>query len=105
MSVESLPVYPSLQSLSQEEIQIIEQKCRLTGHLGDESLLQRIEEDSVILGNNGLTKEDIYKNHRNMNIKFNKLNTFKAFTTKNHGDHHKNLMISMILRCKCLKRV
>jgi len=72
MSVENLPTYPDLFSDAiKEQIPTIEEKLRKEGHLGGEGLLKRISKDMDILKNAGLSKEDIYKNHRNMYMIFN----------------------------------
>ena len=72
MSVENLPTYPDLFSDTiKEQIPTIEEKLRKAGHLGDEGLLERISKDMEILKNAGLSKEDTYKNHRNMYMIFN----------------------------------
>ena len=89
MSVETLPEYPNLFTLPIDEIKIIEEKCIKCGHLDKNiTLLEQISLDKKVLDAYNLTKEDIYRNHHNMNLKFNNLDKFDAFTNQNHGDHH-----------------
>jgi hypothetical protein len=59
-----------------------------------EKLLERILKDLKILKIYGLHKEDIYLNHRNMYLKFNKLDEFNALTCDDnqHGPHLNNLL-------------
>ena len=92
MSVEILPQYPNLLTLNVDEIKQIEQKCIERGHLDKNvGLLEQINEDNETLKNLNVTKEDIYTNHRNMHLKFNKLDKFDSFTSQDHGDHYKPL--------------
>mgnify|MGYP006916426501 CR=1 FL=1 len=93
MSVESLPQYPNLFTLSNDELKEIETDCIKNGHLDPKiSLLDQISQDAQILLANKISKEDIYINHRNMNLKFNNLDKFDAYTTTDHGEHHKDLL-------------
>lgn len=62
--------YPDLFSLDEEKIREIETLCWKRGHLGEESLLDRIVQDLEQLKKFGLTKEDIYNNHRNMKLTY-----------------------------------
>ena len=62
--MEQLPKYPDLRG--REDIKDIEDAARKAGHLGEEGLLERIDQDMVILQEKNLAKEDIYQNHRNM---------------------------------------
>ena len=71
MSVATLPVYPDILSLSEEEITLIESSCVANGCLGKgEHLKDVVTRTVTLLKNNGLEKEDIYTNHRNMNLLF-----------------------------------
>ena len=93
MTTEELPIYPQLSTINNDELLKIQKKCRGKGHLDfDENLLDRINEDLFFLQSKGIKKEDIYKNHRNMYLKYNKTNKYNAFTTDNHGDHHIELV-------------
>ncbi len=95
MSIEILPNYPDLFSLEEKKINEIEKKCCRAGHLDPkESLLERITKDLDILSQHNLNKNDIYVNHRNMNLKFDNVDEFDAYTcNKNeHGSHADNLI-------------
>jgi hypothetical protein len=68
--------------------QKVEAKCRKAGHLdSDENLLDRIAKDKQTFTSYGLTPQQIYQNHRNLNLKFNYTNEFGAYTS-NGSDAH-----------------
>ena len=95
MSAETLPEYPNLFELEPEKLTEIELRCQKSGHLDpNEKLLDRITLDLNTLKSFGLAKEDIYTNHRNMWLKFNKVDEFDAYTCdeKQHGLHANNLL-------------
>ena len=95
MSAESLPEYPNLFELPSEKISEIEAKCHKAGHLDSkERLLDRISSDIDTLKKFNLAKADIYTNHRNMYLKFNKVDEFDAYTCAKDQDisHAKNLL-------------
>jgi len=93
MSVETLPEYPDLFTLPIDEIKIIEEKCIKRGHLDKNiTLLEQINLDKKVLDAYNLSKEDIYRNHRNMYLKFINLDKFDAYTDVDHGDHHQLLL-------------
>lgn len=98
MSSQILPDYPDLFSLDLDKISTIEAKCRKVGHLAvDEGLLDRITKDLELLKIYGLKKTDVYLNHRNMYLKFNKTDQFDAFTCDKdgHGPHANNLFANL----------
>ena len=96
MTSETLPEYNDLFSLDSDKLSEIETKCYNKGHLDpNEKLLDRIKQDTDFLKSKGVTKEDIYTNHRNMYLKFNKTNEYDAYTINNHElvhNHAKDLM-------------
>lgn len=88
MSVETLPTYPNLFELDLGKLLEIETNCRKAKHLGqDEKLLDIISNNLSILRTLGLTKEDIYTNHRNMYLKINGVDEFSMFTCDDHTNH------------------
>ena len=87
MSVDNLPIYPSVSSLDDDTIKTIEESCRQKNHLSaDESLLDRIKEDTDILKKNGVNIKDIYSNHRNMYLLFHKSNNYDSQRQFNEED-------------------
>lgn len=87
MTARSLPDYPNLFELEEIKITKIEKKCQKVGHLdNNEKLLDRISDDLNILKQHNLTKEEIYINHRNMYLKFNKTDEFDQYTCDDKQD-------------------
>lgn len=92
MSAESLPKYPHISAWTEEQYDKAVQNCLNKGHLQDgEDLREIIRDCEDILVTHGLTKDDIYQNHRNMYLKFYKLNSYYQHTSIYHGEHFKPL--------------
>ena len=64
------------------------------GHLdSSDKLLDHIQSNLITLSAHGLTKADIYANHRNMYLLFNKTDTYDAYSQKDEAcDHAKDII-------------
>ena len=73
--------YPDILSLNPQDIRYLEQHCKKQKHLGNESILETIQQDLAILNSLNISKMDLYNTHLNMILKLNKTNYYKSFTT------------------------
>ena len=98
MSCDTLPLYPNLFELDSEKLTQIELKCHEKCYLDvTEKLLNRITIDLETLKKYGLTKDDIYTNHRNMYLKFHKVDEFDAYDCSGKQDTtHANILFEKL---------
>lgn len=73
--------YPNLLLLDHQSVKNIEYLCKKQKHMGNENIIEVIQQDLAVLNSLGLTRKDIYANHLNMVLKLTKTNYYKAFST------------------------
>jgi len=94
MSTATLPTYPDLFTLDPSVLEQIQDACIKQSHLSpSDKLLDVIQSNLITLSAHGLTKLDIYYNHRNMYLKFNMTDNFDAYSEEEGVDLHVKSLI------------